>query len=127
MDIDERISTTKDRITSHVLEGLEIMIQKNNDRGDAWRASGLLGQFIEIHSMYHRLRALIYEKPMRAFTKNWDEQVKNALLDMRNFTILADLCVDEKNFDGSNYILEKLPTLDELKEQLKGKHGIPDL
>lgn len=86
------------------------MLKKNAGRGDAWRNSGLLGQFIEIHSMYFRLRNLIWETAGKPFGNidDWKAQVSNALEDLRNFTMLAELCLLEDNYNGEDLTNELL-------------------
>lgn len=102
-----RKKDTEAKIRMYFENSMSIMINKNNQRGDCWRNSGLVAQFIEIHSMYFRLRNLIYEEKIPEFNSSewidWAGQAMNALEDMRNFTILAELCITEGNIDGSKY------------------------
>jgi hypothetical protein len=105
--IEKRIESTEKQIKKYFDNSMRIMISKNRQRGDCWRMSGLKAQVIEIHSMYFRLRNLVLE--MEAPGKNsdgwneWADQIQNALEDMRNFTILAELCLLEKNLIGEDY------------------------
>lgn len=103
----ERMESTEIKIKEYYEQSLAIMLKKNRDRGDCWRNSGLKGQFIEIHSMYFRLRNLIWEKGMPdPSSEEWEsftKQVANALEDMRNFTMLAEMCLQEKNIDGKDF------------------------
>jgi hypothetical protein len=103
VEIIQRQAATEELIKEHFARSLAIMLQKNRDRGDAWRGSGLMGQFIEIHSMYCRLRNLIWEMgPPDGEISNsvWTAEVMNALEDLRNFTMLGELCVLEQNWKG---------------------------
>ncbi len=103
MNLAERIRRTENDINKYFEKSKDTMIEKNRQRGDCWRQSGLLGQFIEIHSMYNRLRNLIWEGELEGELNalpDWKEQVTNALEDMRNFTILAELCLAEDNMKG---------------------------
>lgn len=101
----DRIQQTEEQIKKYFQESMDVMIEKNKQRGDCWRNAGLIAQFVEIHSMYFRLRNLIWNKfgNAQAFDPEWNEQVINALQDMRNFTILAELCVEERNMGGDVY------------------------
>jgi len=108
VDISQRMIETERQIKAVVADSTAIMVEKNRQRGDAWRGSGLLGQFIEIYSMYQRLKNLLWDigpDEFRNLTDNkaWFEAILNALQDMRNFTILAELCLKEKNYDGRAY------------------------
>ena len=100
----DRIEKTEKQINQYFDKSKSIMIQKNRDRGDCWRNSGLLAQFIEIHSMYFRLRNLLWigEIP-KDLPPEWRDQVQNALEDLRNFTILAEMCLNEGNIKGEEY------------------------
>jgi hypothetical protein len=101
----ERVEDTKQQITMFLNKSLLVMLEKNAQRGDAWRNSGLLGQFVEIHSMYFRLRNLVWEtkcQPLKDKAE-WKAQIVNALEDLRNFTMLAELCVLEENWDGERF------------------------
>jgi len=111
--IEKRIEDTEEQIKRYMEKSLNTMLTKNKQRGDCWRNSGLLGQFVEIHSMYFRLRNLIWDMKDHTFFnqkeyEEWKLQVINALEDLRNFTLLGEMCVIDKNFDGGKYIDEKL-------------------
>ena len=106
----KEFETTSELILDLNMRSLNIMLKKNRQRGDAWRGSGLVGTFIDIHSMYARLRKLIWDMGSEASLKDevWIAEVKNALQDMRNFTILSELCLEEENWKGC--ALEPLPS-----------------
>ncbi len=101
MGFEERILDCLEKSTS-------IMLDRNTKRGDAWRGSGLMGQFIEIYSMCARLRRLIWDQGLPGDTTlttaagvdRWKDQVIDALRDMRNFTILAEFSIEEDNWKG---------------------------
>lgn len=102
-----RIENTEKQVNEFFEKSKKIMLEKNKQRGDCWRGSGLMGQFIEIHSMYSRLRVLIYESEIpekgSILYDEWRAQVENALEDLRNFTILGEMCLAENNIRGENY------------------------
>lgn len=106
----KRMLITEEQIKSFFKQSEETMVRKNRERGDCWRQSGLLAEFIEIHSMYFRLRNLIWESKIPDVGSNewkiWYNQVKNALEDLRNFTVLGELCLMEKNIKGDEYIAD---------------------
>ena len=108
MNINERIEKTEKDIKDVFEKSIQVMLKKNRQRGDCWRSSGLQGQFVEIHSMYNRLRNLIWEIGNKMDNKDWKDQVANALEDLRNFTMLAELCLDENNFKGDGFHNDKL-------------------
>jgi len=100
-ELEIRTRDTEVKIRKFFDDSIKTMVKKNKDRGDCWRNSGLLAQFIEIHSMYFRLRNLIYLKGWpNEDIDGWKDQVNNALEDMRNFTVLAQICVEENNYKG---------------------------
>jgi hypothetical protein len=122
MDHYEKVKHTETRIKNLVEESTKIMIQKNTERVDAWKGSGLFGQFIEIYSMFMRLKVLIWDRlhevsnpPLdetgELYYEDWDklqswrEDVRNALVDMRNFTVLGELCLDDDNLLGDPHIV----------------------
>jgi hypothetical protein len=55
--------------------------------------------------MFMRLKVLIWDRgepptiDMVEY-KEWIEDVRNALVDMRNFTVLGELCLDDQNIMG---------------------------
>lgn len=110
MNLKERIKKTEKDIEKYFENSKKIMLEKNRQRGDCWRNSGLLGQFIEIHSMYFRLRNLIWETKYERESDLplWKEQVTNALEDLRNFTILAELCLAENEINFKGEEIEEL-------------------
>ncbi len=108
---DQRVHNTERQLRSFFEKSLKTMLAKNSQRGDCWRPNGLLGQFCEIHSVYFRLRNLIWEQPMPSSIDpgyaEWSDAVANALEDLRNFTILGEMCLSEKNLKGELYPVEK--------------------
>ncbi len=107
---EKRIEDTEKQVKEFFDKSMEIMLEKNRQRGDCWRGSGLLGQFIEIHSMYSRLRVLIYSDTIPPKDspnyRIWKDQVANALEDLRNFTVLGEMCLREGNLKGEGYFDE---------------------
>jgi len=114
-EFETRVANTEALLREFFDESTDIMIKKNRDRGDAWRGSGLLGQYVEIYSMYRRLDVLVWkmgwpvqgeherDDSFRNRKGEWRDQVENALVDMRNFTMLAQLCLFEDNYRGEEY------------------------
>jgi hypothetical protein len=96
-------------------ESQEMMLRKNRERGDCWKAVGLVGTYIEIKSMFYRLKGIIWDGLMlskrdglilskRAFLDEKEKaEVLNCLQDIRNFTILAELSINDDNFFGEDY------------------------
>ena len=113
-DLDSRKVRTEVEIRRIFEDSMQVMLEKNRQRGDCWRNSGLIAQFVEIHSMYFRLRNLIWEDkesiPDADSDKwtEWEQQVANALEDLRNFTMLAELCLQERNIRGEKYTDDEL-------------------
>jgi hypothetical protein len=110
MDHYEKVRQTALRIKKLVDESTEIMIQKNQERTDAWKGTGLIGQLVEIYSMYMRLKVLVWDmNPIAAESYmyvEWKEDVRNALVDLRNFTVLGELCLDDDNILGDEEIMK---------------------
>jgi hypothetical protein len=69
----------------------EIMLNKNTERNDCWKATGVLGSFVEIHSIYNRLREMIWNRKMDCRDEKWMKELLNCTMDMRNFTVLMEL------------------------------------
>jgi hypothetical protein len=90
------------RILDIVKRSTDIMIEKNSQRGNASRQIGLLGLFLEVRTMYLRLRHLVWDTDPDNRKENWMSDVKNALQDLRNYTILAEIALQDGNFKGSN-------------------------
>jgi len=106
-ELNRRISESEKKIKEYFKTSQDTMLEKNKQRGDCWRGNGLVGQFTEIHTIYFRLRHLIWLRSPDGLTfkstkelMEWEAQVQNALEDMRNFTILAELCLHEGNLKG---------------------------
>lgn len=120
LQMEQRIADTEEKLNAYMAKSLATMLEKNRGRGDAWRASGVMGQFVEIHSMYNRLRNLVWElgapKGVQAAWDNgtrqdnndWVLQVQNALEDLRNFTMLAEMCLEEGNWAGNKFHRKEL-------------------
>ena len=95
---------TENEIEKVVAESTRIMIKKNRERGDCWRATGLRGQFIDIHTCYNRLRTSVWTKGLPPDKRaEWAADVLDSLRDMRNYTVLAEMCLAEDNYDGEDY------------------------
>ncbi len=82
------------------------MKEKNRQRGDCWRGVGLKGSFLEIRSMFFRLRNLAWriDPPVDPkLLKIYKKELYNVLMDLRNFTILAEMAVVEENWEGDEF------------------------
>jgi hypothetical protein len=103
MNFQERVEKTESELRLVFENSLKIMIKKNRERGDCWRDVGLIGSFLEVRTMYFRLRALVWDNPVKIGDEDyldWKKEVKNALEDLRNYTMLAELSLDEDNIKG---------------------------
>jgi len=111
--LDERI-----KIKKIAKESTKIMMIKNEERGNCSGDIGLFGCFLEVRTMYLRLRSLVWDKgppnslilPIRTKKYNkWKADVKNALEDLRNYTILAEIALEDNNIkgDGDDSALER--------------------
>ena len=88
-------------------KSMKILEDKNRERNDCWRGVGLRGAFLEIRSMFFRLRTYMWDTPIppictEAYEK-WKKEVENSLEDLRNFTLLAELSLNEDNIEGKGY------------------------
>jgi len=72
------------------------MVEKNTKRGDAWRYTGVMGNFIDVHTCYMRLRHLVWDRPIDFDDPDWVADTANALLDLRNYTLLVELAMAHK-------------------------------
>jgi len=95
---------TDERIVRIFNNSMQIMRRKNAERGDCWKYVGLLGTFVEIKSMYYRLKAIFWDKYKTNYDANYfeknKEEIRNCLVDIRNFTIIAEMALDDLNIDG---------------------------
>lgn len=102
----------RSRIIALVKESTKIMLRKNRERGNVAQEVGLLGLFLEVRTMFLRLRNLVWDKdlshlenplfmPADARVK-WTKDVRNALQDLRNYAVLAEMALLDKNYKGGN-------------------------
>lgn len=100
---DERVAKTSADIVKVFNKSLSTMLKKNKERGDCWRGVGLKGSFLEVRTMFFRARHLIWEQEPptdKDELERWKADVVNALEDLRNYTMLAELSVVEENWYG---------------------------
>ena len=98
------------RIIALVKESTRIMLKKNEERGNAAQDVGLLGLFLEVRTMYLRLRNLVWDTELNRINNpfnhdkdqraEWKKAVRNALQDLRNYTILAEIAMLDNNLTG---------------------------
>jgi hypothetical protein len=87
---DERAKVNLD-LVENCRQAFEIMLNKNTERNDCWKSTGILGAFVEIHSIYNRLREMIWNRTMNTKDPVWMKELMNCTMDMRNFTVLMEL------------------------------------
>lgn len=78
----------------------------NAERGNAWENIGLLGLFLEVRTMYLRLRNLVWDEFMNVrineMTPEHKKRVADCLLDLRAYTVLTELAMQDNNFFGND-------------------------
>jgi len=101
-------------------ESTAIMLRVNKERGSCSQSIGLLGLFLEVRTMYLRLRSLVWDcDPIHIEDKEkWKADVKNALQDLRNYTILSEIALIEDNMKGvgDDFELKERKDIDVCKE-----------
>lgn len=104
------------RILEITSEDTQRLVRANTQRGDAWKDIGLVGLFLEIRTMFLRLRGLIWDKPPMSLGRYdrsdpnkfapdqeaFKAAVTNALQDLRNYCVLAKMALDDANVYGDN-------------------------
>jgi hypothetical protein len=86
----------------------------NTKRGDSWRDIGAIGLFLEVRTMYLRLRDMVWneltdkERPLGEFgSEDPDDiiehrkRVFDCLTDLRAYTVLLELAVRDENYFGT--------------------------
>jgi len=96
------------RLVERIRQAAQIMVEKNTARGDCWRAVGVAGGFVELHTCYNRLRTLLWDRPLHLDDPEWMADVENALQDMRNFTVLIELSLEARLATGDQAVEEQL-------------------
>lgn len=106
----DKAKEERQRIIALVKESTRIMLRKNEERGGCSQEVGLLGLFLEVRTMYLRLRNLVWDRDLTVMENpfymdadarvKWIKDTRNALQDLRNYTILAEIAVLDKNFKG---------------------------
>ena len=108
----------------------------NAKRGNAWEAIGMLGLFLEVRTMYLRLRGMIWDGLLRpgeadkqmlrgklVIPNKYMERVYDCLLDLRAYTVLLEIALQDNNLLGNSRDEELAIT--RLKEYTKQwKNGI---
>jgi len=83
-----------------------VLKERNAVRGPIYKDVGYKGAFLEMRTCMARLRKALWEKerPDDLMERvQWNREVLDSLRDLRNFTILAEICVIEDNSDGREY------------------------
>lgn len=110
-DFEERVKKTNIDLAEIFSKSLTTMLKVNEQRGDAWRGVGLIGCYLEIRTMFLRLRNLCWHKKASANPTEhaeWKAAVINALEDLRNYTMLAELSIMEDNLEGIEELEKEL-------------------
>jgi len=100
------LPTVDDRIDSVLSITAKRLKEANTKRGNAWEDIGLQGLFLEVRTMYLRLRNLVWDelankdKDWDRFTQEHKKRVANCLLDLRAYATLAELAVQDDNYFG---------------------------
>lgn len=84
-------------------DSTDIMLKVNRERGSCSQEIGLLGLFLEVRTMYLRLRSLAWDQDppdLKEEKEEWIASIRNALQDLRNYTILAEIALLEDNMKG---------------------------
>ena len=78
----------------------------NCERGDAWRALGAMGLFLEVRTMYLRLRGLFWDNlaPGVTFDQMPHGAILNALTDLKCYAALMQLALEENNLTGDGSV-----------------------
>lgn len=96
------------------------LMQADRKRGHAWRDIGLIGLFLEIRTMYLRLRHQVWDE--QSTTKSLPDYkpiIKDILTDLRTYSILAELALEDNNWKG----LRDDSSLKHMKEAVCGNCG----
>jgi len=97
--IEKVVEKDRDRIVMKNEESLQLMLRKNKDYGSSFRTGGYLGCFMDMRSVFSRLIQMTY----KGFNENkWNKaKLRDKLQDIRNFAVLAEICLDEDLFMGA--------------------------
>lgn len=106
---DPTIAAVNTRISDILGMTTERLIQANTKRGNAWEAIGSLGLFLEVRTMFLRLRALLWDGGMpKQLTQGelivpdeYKKQVCDCLLDLRAYATLLQMAVQDENWIGN--------------------------
>jgi len=106
-------SSTPHRVKKLFACDLRRMSVANNERGDSWRDIGALGLFLEVRTMYLRLRGLLWDQMVSLVDGDCGQvldkiALRNALQDLRNYAALLELAIDDDLIGGSRESDEKL-------------------
>ena len=96
---EEVVARDQQKIIGKCGEAMDLILAKNMKYGSSFRASGYFGCFIDIRNVMSRLIQLSYT----GFKEGkWDKAtLRDKLADIRNFAVLAEICLDEDLFVGS--------------------------
>lgn len=106
----EKIAAVNARIEAVLQKTATRLKAANAKRGNAWEGIGVVGLFLEVRTMYLRLRHQIWDeivvnRPITAaddnfFSEEHLDRVLDTLLDMRAYSVLTELAIMDKNYTG---------------------------
>jgi hypothetical protein len=76
-------------------EGLELFKKKNSDYGDAFAEYGPIGVLMRMGDKIKRLQSIEKNK----ITMVNDEQIRDTLIDLHNYSAMAIMLLDEKQYN----------------------------
>ena len=76
-------------------EALELFRNKNADYGDAFADYGPIGVLVRMGDKIRRLQSVT----SRGINLVEDEQVRDTLIDLHNYSAMAIMLIDEEKFD----------------------------
>lgn len=83
---------------SHCHAGAELFAVKDKKYMSAYKGTGLLGVACEIIGICRRLLPLVVWHPEHG--KGNADVLRDVLTDLHNYSVMALICIDSKNWDG---------------------------
>ena len=107
----ETIAEVNDRIDCILKRTGGRLKSANTKRGDAWRDIGAIGLFLEVRTMYLRLRDMVWDQLTADGRGEFGEdpisvadhrkRVFDCLLDLRAYAVLLEMAVWDENYFGT--------------------------